>query len=57
MNAGEGIVALYAAPNPFLLNKICLNQETLIFLHSNELVLRCNEQLQLLVLKETQPKE
>ena len=22
----EGIVALYAAPNPFLLNKICLNQ-------------------------------
>ena len=23
---GEGIVALYAAPNPFLLNKICLNQ-------------------------------
>ena len=32
-------------------------QETLILLHSNELVLRCNEQLQLLVLKETQPKE
>ena len=24
--SGEGIVALYAAPNPFLLNKICLNQ-------------------------------
>ena len=24
---GEGIVALYATPNPFLLNKICLNQE------------------------------
>ena len=24
---GEGIVALYAAPNPFLLNKICLNQK------------------------------
>ena len=23
---GEGIVALFAAPNPFLLNKICLNQ-------------------------------
>ena len=25
-SSGEGIVALYAAPNPFLLNKICLNQ-------------------------------
>ena len=25
-SAREGIVALYAAPNPFLLNKICLNQ-------------------------------
>ena len=24
--SGEGIVALYAMPNPFLLNKICLNQ-------------------------------
>ena len=24
--SGEGIVALYAAPNPSLLNKICLNQ-------------------------------
>ena len=24
--SGEGIVALYTAPNPFLLNKICLNQ-------------------------------
>ena len=24
--SGEGIVALYAAPNPFLLNKICLDQ-------------------------------
>ena len=24
--SGEGIVALYAAPNPFLLNKICINQ-------------------------------
>ena len=23
---GEGIVALYATPNSFLLNKICLNQ-------------------------------
>ena len=23
---GEGIVALYAAPNPFLVSKICLNQ-------------------------------
>ena len=23
---GEGTVALYAAPNTFLLNKICLNQ-------------------------------
>ena len=23
---GEGIVGLYDAPNPFLLNKICLNQ-------------------------------
>ena len=23
---GEGIAALYAAPNPFLLNKICLNE-------------------------------
>ena len=23
---GEGIVMLYAKPNPFLLNKICLNQ-------------------------------
>ena len=22
---GEGYVALYATPNPFLLNKICLN--------------------------------
>ena len=27
-NSGEGIVALYAVPNPFLLNKICLNQLT-----------------------------
>ena len=25
-SSGEGIVALYAAPNPFLPNKICLNQ-------------------------------
>ena len=25
---GEGIVVLYAVPNPFLHNKICLNQET-----------------------------
>ena len=25
-SSGEGIVALYAVPNPFLLNKICLNQ-------------------------------
>ena len=25
-SSGEGIVALYAAPNPFLLNKIRLNQ-------------------------------
>ena len=25
-NSGEGIVALYAAPYPFLLNTICLNQ-------------------------------
>ena len=24
--SGEGIVALYAAPNHLLLNKICLNQ-------------------------------
>ena len=23
---GEDIVTVYAAPNPFLLNKICLNQ-------------------------------
>ena len=23
----EGVVSLYAAPNPFLLNKICLNQD------------------------------
>jgi hypothetical protein len=23
---GEGFVLLYAMPNPFLLNKICLNQ-------------------------------
>ena len=23
---GEGIVALYASPKPFLLNKVCLNQ-------------------------------
>ena len=26
--SGEGIVALYAAPNPYLLNKICLNQNS-----------------------------
>ena len=26
-SSAEGIVALYAAPNPFLLNKICLNQK------------------------------
>ena len=32
-------------------------KKTLTLLHSNELVLRCNEQLQLLVLKQTQPKE
>ena len=25
-SSGEGIVELYAAPNPFLLSKICLNQ-------------------------------
>ena len=25
-SSGEGIVTLYAAPSPFLLNKICLNQ-------------------------------
>ena len=25
-SSGEGIVELYAAPSPFLLNKICLNQ-------------------------------
>ena len=24
--SGEGIVALHAIPNPFLMNKICLNQ-------------------------------
>ena len=24
---GEGIVTLYATPNPFLLNEICLNQQ------------------------------
>ena len=30
--SGEGNVALYATPNPFLLNKICLNQ-TFIHLH------------------------
>ena len=24
--SGESIVTLYAAPNPFLLNKVCLNQ-------------------------------
>ena len=28
---GEGIVTLYAAPNPFLLNKICLNQWCRLF--------------------------
>ena len=28
--AGEGTVALYAAPNPFLLDKICLNQQPYI---------------------------
>ena len=26
-DAGEGNVVLYATPNPFLLNKICLNQQ------------------------------
>ena len=29
--AGEGTVALYVPPNPFLLNKICLNQLIGIF--------------------------
>ena len=29
---GKGIVPLYAAPNPFLLNKICLNQ----IIHTNK---------------------
>ena len=27
IRAGEGNIALYATPNPFLLNKVCLNQE------------------------------
>ena len=30
-SSAEGIVALYAMPNPFLLTKICLNQEELLF--------------------------
>ena len=30
-DTGEGTVALYATPNPFLLNKICLNQWNLIW--------------------------
>ena len=25
-DSGDGIIVLYAAPNPFLLNKLCLNQ-------------------------------
>ena len=29
-SSGEGIVALYAATNPFLLNKICLNQHFIL---------------------------
>ena len=36
--SGEGIVALYAVPNPFLLYKMCLNQN--IFIHCNSPVLR-----------------
>ena len=28
----EGIVTLYAAPNPFLLNKMCLNQRNIKFI-------------------------
>ena len=29
LTSGEGIVTLYAVPNPFLLNKISLNQTSL----------------------------
>ena len=37
--SGEGIVALYATPNPFLLNKTCLNQQ---FLSDVSAPLKCH---------------
>ena len=33
LDRGEGTVTLYATPNPFLLNKICLNQSYCNALH------------------------
>ena len=36
--SGEGIVALYAVPNPSLLNKICLNQEPSEIVYTHVLI-------------------
>ena len=41
-STGEGIIAFYAAPNPFFLNKICLNQLNLWNLCTQKFVTSVN---------------